>query len=115
MYRLAIFLNRNSYSFLALALAIVDIAIAITTVKIQGKVEESVIVTLWAFRGAIATMALFLGWQGIRKQQNVAIAILAFTITVLALALEVILVATILWQLIWGVLEWFSHLIIHPW
>ncbi|MFM7886323.1 MAG: hypothetical protein ACKPCM_06470, partial [Pseudanabaena sp.] len=102
MDKLPKFLNCNSYSILALVLAILDIAIAITTVKIQGKVEESVIVTLWAFRGAIATMVFFLAWWGIRKCQNAAITIIALTLTVLALTLEVILIAVILWQLIWG-------------
>ncbi|NMF60176.1 hypothetical protein [Pseudanabaena yagii] len=115
MYKLAIFLNRNSYSFLALVLAIVDIAIAITTVKIQGKVEDSVIVTLWAFRGAIATIVFFLALLGNRKHQNKAITIIALTLTVLALTLEIILGVAILWQLIWEVLKWLSHLIIRPW
>lgn len=116
MYKLAIFLNRNSYSFLALVLAIVDIAIAITTVKIQGKVEDSVIVTLWAFRGAIATIVFFLAWLGNRKYQNKAITIIAaLTLTVLAITLEIILGVAILWQLIWEVLKWLSHLIIRPW
>jgi hypothetical protein len=105
----------NSYSGLALILAIVDMGVAIATLAVQGKVDANMVTVLWAIRGAIATVAFIFACYGILKKQNWQIAVIALTITALALALETLLLISIIFQLILGVLEWLSRLIIRPW
>ncbi|WP_055077649.1 hypothetical protein [Pseudanabaena sp. 'Roaring Creek'] len=86
--------------------------LAITHLSLQGKIGQDAIIIMWSFRGAMATLSVIFGCRGIIENQYRRIAILSLVITLLAISLEFILLASTLLSLIGGFLKWLSQIII---